>query len=296
MRKLRGLLATLVAVALVAPAAVQAQEPTVVTGRVTGASGAGETAVLVRINSLGVGATTGPDGSYRLVIPAGRVRAAQQVTLTASRVGLNPLSRTITLTPGGTVTQNFQLGSDALRLNELVVTGAGTTQTKVEIGSARNSVSSELITRSNESNVVAALAGKAPNVEITASSGEPGASAYIRMRGTRTISGSGQPLFVVDGVPINNESFSTSNLNPLDELGSGEISGTTQSNRAVDINPGSALVPPSTASLARPVSMFDIATDIALASSRSVTMRLSLRMQARSITFRNSRTLPGQGA
>lgn len=237
MRKLRGLLATLVAVALVAPAAVQAQEPTVVTGRVTGASGAGETAVLVRINSLGVGATTGPDGSYRLVIPAGRVRAAQQTTITASRVGLNPLSRTITLTPGGTVNQNFQLGNDALRLNELVVTGAGTTQTKVEIGSARNSVSSELITRSNESNVVAALAGKAPNVEITASSGEPGASAYIRMRGTRTISGSGQPLFVVDGVPINNESFSTSNLNPLDELGSGEISGTTQSNRAVDLNP-----------------------------------------------------------
>jgi len=236
MRRLRGLLATLVAAAL-APAALAAQEPAVVTGRVTNASGGPENAVLVRINSLNVGTTSTADGSYRLVVPGSRIRAGTQATVTASRVGLAPQSRTVTLSPGASVTQNFQLGSDALRLNELVVTGAGTTQTRVEIGSARNNVPAELISRSNESNVVQALAGKAPNVEVTASSGEPGSSSYIRMRGTRTISGSGQPLFVVDGVPINNESFSTSNFNPIDELGTGEISGTTQSNRAVDLNP-----------------------------------------------------------
>ncbi|HEU4562356.1 MAG TPA: SusC/RagA family TonB-linked outer membrane protein [Longimicrobium sp.] len=236
MRKLRWLLATMVAVAM-APGALAAQEATVVTGRVTNASGAAENAVLVRIDDLRVGTNTVADGTYRLVIPAGRVRAGQTVTISASRVGLNPQRRTITLNPGATVTQNFQLGSDALRLNELVVTGAGTTQTAVEIGSVRNNVRAELISRSNENNVVQALAGKAPNVEVTASSGEPGASSYIRMRGTRTVAGDGQPLFVVDGVPINNQSFSTSNFNPIDELGAGEISGTTQSNRVVDINP-----------------------------------------------------------
>jgi TonB-linked SusC/RagA family outer membrane protein len=236
MRKLRWLLATLVAAAL-APVALPAQEPATVTGRVTNASGAPENAVLVRIEALGIGATTSADGTYRLVVPGSRVRPGQQVTITASRVGLAPSSRTITLAPGAALTQDFQLGADVLRLNELVVTGAGTTQTAVEIGSARNNVRAELITRSNEANVVAALAGKAPNVEVTASSGEPGASSYIRMRGTRTVSGDGQPLFVVDGVPINNQSFSTSNFNPIDELGSGEISGTAQSNRAIDLNP-----------------------------------------------------------
>ena len=96
---------------------------------------------------------------------------------------------------------------------------------------------SPLVATSPESNVVQSLAAKAPNVEVTQSSGEPGSSSYIRIRGQRTVTAGAQPLFVVDGVPIDNSSFSTSNFNPIDELGTGEISGTTQNNRAVDLNP-----------------------------------------------------------
>jgi TonB-linked SusC/RagA family outer membrane protein len=102
----------------------------------------------------------------------------------------------------------------------------------------RNHIDSTAIANSNESNIVEGLAGKAPNVEVTESSGEPGAGSYIRIRGTRSLaSGNSQPLFVVDGVPIDNSSISTTNFNPNDGLGSGEIEGTAQANRASDINP-----------------------------------------------------------
>ena len=80
-----------------------------------------------------------------------------------------------------------------------------------KLGTGRSSVDSLSIVRSGESNVVTALAAKAPNVSVVSSSGDPGASAHIQIRGQTTISaGSGisgadaQPLFIVDGVPIDN--------------------------------------------------------------------------------------------
>src|SRR4051812_33556370 len=110
MSKFRWLVAILFAVAL-APMSLLAQEPATVSGRVTNASGNPEAAVVVRIDALNVGTTTAADGTYRLVVPASRVRAGQQVRLTASRVGLAPQSRMITLNPGASLTQNFQLGA-----------------------------------------------------------------------------------------------------------------------------------------------------------------------------------------
>src|SRR6185503_55361 len=134
-------------------------------------------------------------------------------------------------------THDFTLATNPLRLGEVVVTGAGTATQTEKLGSVRNVVEAEQIVKSNEPNVVQALAAKAPNVEVTQSSGEPGASSYIRMRGARTILGSTQPLFVVDGVPIDNSSYSTTNFNPTDGLTAGEIEGTAQMNRAIDLNP-----------------------------------------------------------
>lgn len=226
MRNLRWLFAILVAVAF-APLAVLAQEPATVTGRVTNASGAPENAVLVRIDALGVGTTTAADGTFRLVIPASRVRAGQQVTITASRVGLASQSRAVTLSPGANLTQNFQLGSDALQLETIVATGQGTETTRARATATVNTVSSQEITESRESNVVAALAGKAPNVLVTSSSGDPGAGAYIQIRGAASVVGGTQPLFVVDGTPIDNSTVAIE----------ATTAGTALTNRAADINP-----------------------------------------------------------
>ena len=221
--------------AVCVPLAVSAQDGTTITGRVTSEAGAPLPSASVFIDGLNIGSLTRDDGVYSFVVPAARVQN-QSVTLTARLLGYKQVSASITLTPG-TITRDFRLAPNPLRLGEVVVTGAGTVTQAEKLGNVRNSVDAAEIMKSNESNVVQSLAAKAPNVEVTQSSGEPGSSSYIRIRGQRTVTAGAQPLFVVDGVPIDNSSFSTSNFNPIDELGTGEISGTTQNNRAVDLNP-----------------------------------------------------------
>ena len=226
----------LTALAALGTPARAAAQGVVVTGQVTAQGGIPLPGASVHIESLALGAVTREDGRYRFEVPVGRI-PSQPVRITARLLGYRPSSVEINLAASSTIARDFALEANPLRLGEIVVTGAGTSTTAEKLGNVRNMVDSSLIRRSNEVNIVQALAAKAPNVEVTASSGEPGASSFIRIRGTRTVTGNTQPLFVVDGVPIDNTTFSTSNFNPLDELGTGEISGTTQENRAIDINP-----------------------------------------------------------
>jgi TonB-linked SusC/RagA family outer membrane protein len=185
---------------------------------------------------MGIGTVTREDGRYTLVVPAARANG-QTATLVARLIGYKSVAAPVTL-GNAPITHDFVLPANPLRLGEIVITGAGTSTAAEKLGNVRNHVDSTAITRSNESNIVESLAGKAPNVEVTEASGEPGAGSYIRIRGTRSLaSGNSQPLFVVDGVPVDNSSISTTNFNPVDGLNSGEIEGTTQQNRAADINP-----------------------------------------------------------
>ncbi|PYP01983.1 MAG: hypothetical protein DMD57_12360 [Gemmatimonadetes bacterium] len=228
--------------ALLAPygsTGLAAQEPVTITGKVTSDAGLPLGQVELAIPTMGLGALSREDGRYAILVPGARA-SGQTVTLVARRLGYKSQTVQVTLTAGG-VTRDFTLAANPLQLGEVVVTGAGTSMPVEQLGNVRNSVSADLIERANEWNTVEALAGKAPNVIVTASSGEPGSGSYITIRGSRTVglpnSGSSQPLFVVDGVPIDNTSFSTTDFNPVDGLTSGAIEGTTQTNRAADINP-----------------------------------------------------------
>lgn len=208
------------------PAIVQAQQSATITGRVTNAAGQGLPAVSVFIPTLNFGTTTRADGSFTFSVPASRA-TGQSVTLTARQVGFRAQSVTVTLR-GGTITQNFTLEAAPTTLAQVVVTGAGTTSTRERLGNVINSVDSNSIRRAVEpSNVVSALAAKAPNVEVRTQSGEPGASASIRIRGVTSLIGSQDPLFVVDGQPIDNSTVSTNGGNQS----------TVSQNRASDINP-----------------------------------------------------------
>jgi TonB-linked SusC/RagA family outer membrane protein len=226
----------LLAFLAVAAGAANAQGVTI-TGRVTSDAGTALGSASVLLDGMSTGTLTRDDGRYTLVIPAARANG-QTASLIARLIGYKSEATPVTLTAGGTISHDFVLASNPLKLGEIVVTGTGTSSSVEKLGNVRNHVDSTAITNSNESNIVESLAGKAPNVEVTESSGEPGAGSYIRIRGTRSLAtGNGQPLFVVDGVPIDNSSISTTNFNPNDGLGSGEIEGTAQANRASDINP-----------------------------------------------------------
>ena len=225
---MRGRICRLLAVAAVlvaAPDGVRAQAPATITGRVTNDAGTPIGGVSVFVETLRLGAQTDEGGRYTIVVPAARVTGGP-VTVTARLIGFRPLSRLVTLS-GGPSSLDFSLTASPVTLSEVVVTGAGLTSTREASGSVTNTVKADLIQRSNEPNVVSALAAKAPNVYVSSQSGEPGASSYISIRGAKTITGSGQPLFVVDGVPIDNSTNSTT----------GFLGGTAASNRASDINP-----------------------------------------------------------
>ena len=179
---------------------------------------------------------TRSDGSYTILVPAARVPSGP-VTVTARLVGYKARSAQVNLSTG-TAVQDFSLPDNPLQLGELVVTGAGTVSEVEKLGTGRSSVDSLTLVRSSEPNVVNALAAKAPNVTVVSSSGDPGASSHIQIRGQTTISaGSGisgadaQPLFIVDGVPVdNNISYNNPNFASVN-------SSAAPSNRAVDINP-----------------------------------------------------------
>ncbi|MEP7065286.1 MAG: SusC/RagA family TonB-linked outer membrane protein [Gemmatimonadota bacterium] len=221
---------------LLAATAASAQQTTL-SGRVTNEAGNPLPSASVFLDGMSIGTITRDDGRYSIIVPAARVNG-QSASLVARLIGYKSVATPVTLAAGTPITHDFVLASNPLKLGEIVVTGTGTSASAEKLGNVRNHVDSTAITNSNESNIVEGLAGKAPNVEVTESSGEPGAGSYIRIRGTRSLaSGNSQPLFVVDGVPIDNSSYSTTNFNPNDGLGSGEIEGTAQANRASDINP-----------------------------------------------------------
>src|SRR5256886_3882481 len=216
---------------LALPVLLPAQAPVTITGKVTSDAGLPLGQVGISIPALGVGGLSRDDGSYAIVIPGARV-SGQTVTVAARRLGYKAQSADITLTPGG-MTHDFVLAANPLQLGEVVITGAGTVSAAEKLGSVRNNVDSSLIQRSNEMNIVAALAGKAPNVEVQSQAGDPGASAVIRIRGARTLNGTGQPLIVVDGVPIDNSpNAPAASINDQRYLGS-----TVAPNRAADLNP-----------------------------------------------------------
>jgi TonB-linked SusC/RagA family outer membrane protein len=219
---------------------VLAQEPVTITGKVAGDAGQPLGQVEVAIPSMGLGGLSRDDGSFAIVVPGARV-SGQTVTLVARRLGYKSQSAQVTLTSGA-LTHDFVLAANPLQLGEVVVTGAGTSAAANALGSVRNNVAADQIERASETNMVEALAAKAPNVTVIQASGDPGASAFINIRGISTLLGNNQPLFVIDGVPADNSTFSTSNFNAPDDAGGtlvqfGQTDGTVSTNRAADINP-----------------------------------------------------------
>ncbi len=218
-------LAVLAGTVLAFPAAVQAQEAMSITGQVTDETGEPLANVNVYIDGTDLAAFTNSDGSYSLVIPASRIDNQQHV-LVAGLIGYKAGQATIMLL-GDDLTQDFSLALDPIGLEEIVATGQGLTRERRRLGATVNSISALDIELSRETEVVAAIAGKAPNIVVAQSSGLPGAGTYIQIRGSKSVTGGTQPLFVVDGTPYNNNSTQIES----------SVAGTVVQNRMADLNP-----------------------------------------------------------
>ena len=157
------------------------------------------TSATVLVVGTTIGTMTGADGRYTLVnVPAGERRVRVQ------RIGYAPQERAVTVTAGQASTVDFRVNVQAVQLAQVVSIGYGTTERRDVTGS----VSSVSMT-ANETAPIATvdqlLAGTSPGVQVTTASGEPGGALSIRIRGTSSITGNSEPLYVVDGFPIEND-------------------------------------------------------------------------------------------
>src|SRR5690606_3109933 len=129
------------------------------------------------------------------------------------------------VTVGAKTDLTIQLQPDILQLNEVVITAVGLEANKSDLGYAIQNVDAEEIINARETNLSSALSSKIAGVQVISASGSPGASAAVRIRGSRSINGNNEPLYVIDGLPINNSTSDNS------------LAGVDVSNRAIDINP-----------------------------------------------------------
>lgn len=167
------------------------------------------------------GTATDFDGNYVLEnVPAGE----QQ--LMASYTGYADQSQTVMVLDGQEVTLNFQLGEDVEVLEEVVVIGYGSIK-KDDATGAVNAVSDESFNRGAIISPDQLITGKIAGVQITANSGEPGGQSSIRIRGGTSVNANNEPLYVIDGVPIDNAGINPGGFqagrNPLNFLNPEDI-------------------------------------------------------------------------
>ena len=158
-RRIGALVVAAVAWLGVAPSLAHAQEAATITGQVTSETGAPLSSASVVIPSLGMAVVTGVDGRYSMSVPAARIQG-QRVEIVAALIGYSTVTAELQLR-SGSLTQDFVLPTDVLRLDEIVVTGAGLQTTRAKLGNTINSVRSEDLVRVANPNIVSAIAGTA---------------------------------------------------------------------------------------------------------------------------------------
>jgi TonB-linked SusC/RagA family outer membrane protein len=181
--------------ALFLPILGHAQTAREVSGKVTDTNGTGLPGVTVLVTGTSTGASTGADGSFRLQVPA------TATSLTISFVGY--ARQTVDITGRNSVT--VALKDDAQALGDVVVVGYGTAR-KQDVTGAVAVLGEKDFNRGTFTSPDQLIQGRTSGVQVTNSSGQPGGAATIKIRGNSAVTGSGQPLYVVDGVPLDGRS------------------------------------------------------------------------------------------
>jgi TonB-linked SusC/RagA family outer membrane protein len=183
----------------------------------------------VILKGTSIGTITDIDGVYNL---SGNITDGNY-EIVVSYIGYSNATMRVDLVGGGKQTLDFTLSSDALFLDEVVVTGNTSTTTRRQLGNSISVVKADDISKAGTTNALGALQGKVMGAQISQNSGDPAGGISVRLRGASSINGSSDPLYVIDGVIVDNSSQNVINRN-------GDAMGTSFSagqNRLVDINP-----------------------------------------------------------
>lgn len=188
-----------------------------VTGKVVDLKGMPIPGVSIRIKGSNKGTSTDMDGKYTIDVPG------PTSILVFTSIGYNVEE----LLVGNEKVIDVTLMEEIKSLNDIVVIGYGTVNKKDLTGSV-SSIKADELSKSKVTSFQEAIQGKLAGVQISSSSGEPGAAMNISIRGANTIYGSTSPLFVIDGVPYD------ANAN---EVGTASIGNKTSANPLASLNP-----------------------------------------------------------
>lgn len=215
----------LIVAALLISSAAFAQQ-TKVTGKVVDAQNEPVVGATVQVEGTTNGTATNADGQFTLSVNNG-------ARLRFSYVGFKTL--TVKASNGMTVTMQ----EDANTLNEVVTIGYGSVKRK-DVTTAVSSVSTKDLEKRPIVSALQGMQGMAAGLQISQANGQPGASPTIRVRGTTSLNGSNSPLYVVDGVPVDNVDYLSSddidNIQILKDASSAAIYGSRAANGVVIIN------------------------------------------------------------
>ncbi len=210
---------------LAAPIGLHAQAATgTVRGKVTEASTQrGLADAQIQVVGTRVGAISQATGDYTLVnVPTG-ARVIQ-----IRRIGFQPVNRTVQVIAGSTVTVDAALSVSAINLSEVVVTGTASPTERRRVGTSIATVDSTVVSKAQAVTVDQALQGKIAGAQITQNSGGPGGGGIsVRLRGTNSFISGSDPLYIIDGVIVDNGSAQLADLGGR----------SNPQNRLADINP-----------------------------------------------------------
>jgi TonB-linked SusC/RagA family outer membrane protein len=194
-------------------ASISLAQTKTVRGTVTDASGNPVPFASIKVKGTKKGVVSDESGVFKIEL------SGSEKQLEISAVGFD------TKTVDADDNMSISLNPDARTITTVTVTALGFKKAKDQSAFSNATVKGSQVQKSGESNLINGLAAKSPGVNITRSTGDPGAGAYILIRGQSTIGAETQPLIVVDGIPISNST-----------LGS-NVAGVAEQSRLNDINP-----------------------------------------------------------
>lgn len=202
-----------------------------ISGKITSTTGAAVESVAVTVKGTKFGGLADNNGLYSFTAPL----TAGNYTLVFAGVGFQQQETALTVGTDKSYTVDAVLSEKISKLDEVVVTGTSAGTTRRQLGSYISSVNAEDLNKGATGNVLAALQGKTAGAQISQNSGDPAGGISVRLRGISSISSSSEPLYIIDGVIVNNGTNRVTNTSG--NYDGGSFVGNIGQSRLVDINP-----------------------------------------------------------
>ncbi|MCX2573565.1 SusC/RagA family TonB-linked outer membrane protein [Pedobacter sandarakinus] len=186
---------------------------------------------VVKILNTNLATSTNGNGAYSFAVDL----TAGEYKIQFSFIGYKSTTTTVSLGTNTQVQSSAKLSADAVGLDEVIVTGTSAGTTRKQLGSYVSTVKGDDLNKAPSGNALASLQGKTPGAQISQNSGDPAGGISVRLRGVSSVNSSSEPLYIIDGVIVNNSTTRVTNTSG--NYDGGNFVGSIGQNRMVDISP-----------------------------------------------------------